>query len=72
MAYRKARIVLTVISIAVLVLLILLMGGTMNGMRKKARAYVQSVEQQAGTGTVWLSSDGSGSCFAGFSLLNSE
>ena len=72
MAYRKARIVLTVISIAVLVLLILLMGGTMNGMRKKARAYVQSVEQQAGTGTVWLSSEGSGSTFAGFSLINSE
>ncbi len=72
MAYRKARIVLTVISIAVLVLLILLIGGTMNGMKKKARAYVASVEKQADTGTVWLSSEGSGSTFAGFSLLNSE
>ena len=72
MAYRKARIVLTVISIAVLVLLILLMGGTMNGMKKKARAYVESVEKQADTGTVWLSSKGSGSTFAGFSLLDTE
>lgn len=72
MAYRKARIVLTVISISVLVLLILLIGGTMNGMKKKARAYVESVEKQAGTGTVWLSSEGSGSTFAGFSLLDSE
>ena len=44
----------------------------MNGMRQKARAYVESVERQAGTGTVWLSSEGSGSTFAGFSLLNSE
>jgi hypothetical protein len=64
--------VLTVISIAVLVLLILLIGGTMNGMKKKARAYVASVEKQAGTGTVWLSSEGSGSTFAGFSLLDTE
>ena len=72
MAYRKARIVLTVISIAVLVLLILLVGGTMNGMKKKAKAYVESVEEQADTGTVWLSSKGSGSTFAGFSMLDTE
>jgi len=72
MAYRKARIVLTVISIAVLVLLILFIGGTMNGMKKKARAYVASVDEQAKTGTVWLSSEGSGSTFAGFSLLDTE
>jgi ABC-type antimicrobial peptide transport system permease subunit len=73
MAYRKARIVLTVIAVAFLVLLILLIGGTVNGMKKRARAYVQSVDRQAGTGTVWLSSEGSGSIFAGgFSLLNSE
>lgn len=72
MAYRKARIVLTVISIAVLVLLILFIGGTMNGMKKKARAYVASVDEQAETGTVWLSSEGSGSTFAGFSLLDTE
>ena len=44
----------------------------MNGMKKKARAYVESVEEQAGTGTVWLSSEGSGSTFAGFSLLDIE
>jgi len=72
MAYRKARIVLTVISIAVLVLLILLIGGTMNGMKTKARAYVASVERQAETGTVWISSEGSGSTFAGFSLMAVE
>ena len=72
MAYRKARIVLTIISVACLVLLILLMGGMMNGLKMQARDYVQSVERQAVSGTVWLSSEGSGSTFAGFSLLNSE
>ena len=73
MAYRKARVVLTIIIIAFLVLLILLVGGTVNGMKKKAKSYVQSVDRQAGTGTVWLSSEGSGSTFSGgFSLLNSE
>jgi putative ABC transport system permease protein len=72
MAYRKARIVLTVISVACLVLLILLMGGMMNGLKKQARDYVQSVDRQAGSGVVWLSSERSGSTFAGFSLLNSE
>ena len=72
MAYRKARIVLTVISVACLVLLILLMGGMMNGLKLQARDYVQSVYEQAGSGVVWLSTDGSGSTFAGFSLLNSE
>ena len=44
----------------------------MNGMKKKARAYVDAVERQANSGTVWLSSEGSGSTFAGFSLLDSE
>jgi hypothetical protein len=73
MVYRKARIVLTIIAVAFLVLLILLVGGTTNGMKKRARDYVQSVDRQAGTGTVWLSSEGSGSIFAGgFSMLNSE
>jgi len=72
MVYRKARIVLTVISVAVLVVLILLMGGMMNGLKKQARDYVQSVDRQAGSGVVWLSSEGSGSTFAGFSMLNSE
>ncbi|MBD3181678.1 FtsX-like permease family protein [Candidatus Poribacteria bacterium] len=72
MAYRRARIVLTIISVACLVALILLMGGIMKGLRMQARDYVESVEQQAETGTVWLSTERSGSTFAGFSLLNSE
>lgn len=72
MVYRKARIVLTVISVACLVLLILLMGGMMNALKRQAKDYVQSVDRQAGSGIVWLSSERSGSAFAGFSLLNSE
>jgi len=72
MAYRKARIVLTVISVSVLVMLILLMGGMMNGLKLQARDYVESVDKQADGGVVWISSEGSGSAFAGFSLLNSE
>jgi putative ABC transport system permease protein len=72
MAYRKARVVLTIISIASLVLLILLMGGMMNGLKMQARDYVKSVDNQAGTGIVWLSTERSGSTFAGFSLLDSE
>jgi len=72
MVYRKARIVLTVISVTFLVLLILLMGGMMNGLKMQARDYVQSVSRQAGSGIVWISSERSGSTFAGFSLLNSE
>jgi putative ABC transport system permease protein len=72
MAYRKARIVLTIISIAALVMLILLMGGIMHGLKMQARDYVQSVDRQAGAGVVWVSAEGSGSTFAGFSLLNSE
>ena len=72
MAYRKARVVLTIISVACLVLLILLMGGMMNGLKMQARDYVKSVDNQAGTGIVWLSTERSGSTFAGFSLLDSE
>ena len=72
MVYRKARIVLTVISVTFLVLLILLMGGMMNGLKMQARDYVQSVSRQAGSGIVWISSEHSGSTFAGFSLINSE
>jgi putative ABC transport system permease protein len=72
MVYRKARVVLTVISVAALVLLILLMGGMMNGLKMQAKDYVQSVGRQAGSGIVWLSTEGSGSTFAGFSLLDSE
>lgn len=72
MAYRKARVILTIISVACLVLLILLMGGMMNGLNLQARDYVKSVDRQAGSGIVWLSSERSGSTFAGFSLINSE
>jgi putative ABC transport system permease protein len=72
MTYRKARIVLTVISVTFLVLLILLMGGMMNGLKMQARDYVESVGRQAGNGIVWISTERSGSTFAGFSLLNSE
>ena len=72
MAYRKARVVLTIISVACLVLLILLMGGMMNGLKMQARDYVKSIDSQAGTGIVWLSTERSGSTFAGFSLLDSE
>lgn len=72
MAYRKARVIFTIISVACLVLLILLMGGMMNGLSLQARDYVKSVDRQAGSGIVWLSSERSGSTFAGFSLINSE
>jgi len=72
MAYRKARIALTVVSVACLVLLILLMGGMMDALKMQARDYVESVDRQAEAGVVWLSSERSGSTFAGFSLLNSE
>ena len=72
MAYRKARIALTMISVACLVALILLMGGMMNGLRNQAKDYVLSVEKQSKYGTVWVSRQRSGSTFAGFSLLNGE
>jgi putative ABC transport system permease protein len=44
----------------------------MNGLKMQARDYVKSVDNQAGTGIVWLSTERSGSTFAGFSLLDSE
>jgi putative ABC transport system permease protein len=72
MVYRKARVILTVISVACLVLLILLMGGMMKGLRMQARSYVKSIDRQAGTGIVWLSTERSGSTFVGLSLLDSE
>ncbi len=55
MAYRKARVFLTIISVSCLVLLILLMGGMMNGLKMQAKDYVMSVEKQAGSGVVWVS-----------------
>ncbi|MBM3212521.1 ABC transporter permease [Candidatus Poribacteria bacterium] len=72
MTYRKGRIVLTVISVALLVMLILIIGGIMNGLKRQARDYVGSVNEQSRAGIVWISSERSGSTFAGFSLLNSE
>jgi len=72
MAYKKARVVLTTVSVACLVLLIILMGGMMTGLKMQAKDYVKSVDKQAGTGIVWLSTERSGSTFAGFSLLDSE
>lgn len=72
MAYRKARVFLTIISVSCLVLLILLMGGMMNGLSMQAKDYVMSIEKQAGSGVVWVSSEKSGSTFAGFSLLSAE
>ena len=72
MAYKKARVVLTIISVACLVMLILLMGGMMNALTMQAKDYVMSVDKQAKTGVVWLSTERSGSTFAGFSLLDSE
>lgn len=72
MVYRKGRIVLTVISVAVLVMLILIIGGIMNGLKRQAKDYVSSVNRQSDSGIVWISTERSGSAFAGFSLLNSE
>jgi putative ABC transport system permease protein len=72
MAYKKARVVLTIISVACLVMLILLMGGMMNALTMQAKDYVKSVDKQAKNGVVWLSTERSGSTFAGFSLLDSE
>ena len=42
MRYRQARVILTTLGITVLISLILLLGGIMNGMRIQARQYVES------------------------------
>jgi putative ABC transport system permease protein len=67
MAYRRARVVLTTIGVTVLIALILMIGGIMNGMRIQARQYVQSTGAD-----IWISAEGSGSAFIGFSLLVPE
>ena len=67
MRYRQARVVLTAIGITVLISLILLLGGIMNGMRIQARQYVESTGAD-----IWVSADGSGGAFIGFSLLIEE
>lgn len=67
MAYRKARVVLTAIGVTVLISLILMLGGIMNGMRIQAKQYVESTGAD-----IWISAKGSGGAFIGFSLLIPE
>ena len=67
MRYRRARVVLTALGITVLMSLILLLGGIMNGMRIQARQYVESTGAN-----VWISAEGSGGAFIGFSLVIEE
>lgn len=65
--YRRARVVLTALGIIVLISLILLLGGIMNGMRIQAQQYVKSTGAD-----IWISGEGSGGAFIGFSLLAEE
>ncbi len=67
MRYRQARVVLTAIGITVLISLILLLGGIMNGMRIQAQQYVKFTGAD-----IWISAEGSGGAFIGFSLLIEE
>jgi putative ABC transport system permease protein len=67
MAYRKARVILTTIGITVLIALILMLGGIMNGMRIQAQQYPTFTGAN-----IWISAEGSGSAFIGFSLLVPE
>lgn len=67
MAYRKARIAMTAIAITVLIALILMLGGIMNGMRIQAQQYVKSTGAD-----IWISAEGSGGAFVGFSMINPE
>lgn len=67
MAYRQARVVLTIIGITLLIALILFLGGIMNGMKIQARQYVDSTGAD-----IWISAKGSGGAFIGFSLLVPE
>ena len=67
MRYRRARVVLTALGITVLISLILLLGGIMNGMRIQARQYIESTGAD-----VWISAEGSGGAFIGFSMVVEE
>ena len=67
MRYRQERVVLTIIGITVLIALILFLGGIMNGMKIQARQYVESTGAN-----IWISAEGSGGAFIGFSLLVPE
>ncbi|MCY4401412.1 MAG: ABC transporter permease [Candidatus Poribacteria bacterium] len=65
--YRQARVVLTALGITLLISLILLLGGIMSGMRIQAQQYVNSTGAD-----IWISAEGSGGAFIGFSLLEEE
>ncbi len=67
MRYRQARVVLTTLGITMLISLILLLGGIMSGMRIQAQQYVNSTGAD-----IWISAEGSGGAFIGFSLLEEE
>ncbi len=67
MRYRRTRVILTSVGITVLVSLILLLGGIMHGMRIQAQQYVKSTGAD-----IWISAEGSGGAFIGFSLLIEE
>ena len=67
MAYRRARVVLTTIGIAVLIALILLIGGIMNGLDWQAGRYVEFTGAD-----IWIAKAKSGGAFVGFSLLQPE
>ncbi|MBM3235814.1 ABC transporter permease [Candidatus Poribacteria bacterium] len=67
MAYRKARVVLTTMGIFVLVALVLLLGGIMNGLRWQARRYFEFTGAD-----IWIAKQRSGGVAVGFSLLNPE
>ncbi len=67
MRYRRARVILTALGITVLISLILLLGGIMNGMRIQARQYIESTGAD-----VWISAEGSGGAFIGFSMVVEE
>lgn len=67
MAYHKARVGMTVVGIVVLIMLILLLGGIMNGLRWQAKRYPEFTGAD-----VWVSRERSGGVFVGFSMLNSE
>ena len=67
MIYRQERVVLTIIGITVLIALILFLGGIMKGMKIQARQYVESTGAN-----IWISAEGSGGAFIGFSLLVPE
>ena len=65
--YRRTRAVMTMTGILVLITLILLLGGIMNGMRIQVQQYILSTGAD-----LWISAEGSGGAFTGFSLLVPE